>query len=136
MSTALPLRPPIGWPLLPVPDEAGRLEWPDLATSVRQTIEAILGTEPGEQLMRPRFGAGLERLLGEPNTIETRQRAHDLAEESLRRWEPRIDLDAVLVDVAPDDPSAIRLDIRYRLKRTGLAQRVGVSLVLERGDAD
>ena len=60
--------PPIGWPLLSLPDDHGQLGYPDLAESVRQTIRAILLTRPGEQLMRPDFGAGLELLLHEPNS--------------------------------------------------------------------
>ena len=50
-----------------LPDEHGRLDWPDLAASVRQSIRIILSTRPGEQLMRPEFGAGLDRLLHAPN---------------------------------------------------------------------
>ena len=61
-------RPPLCWPLLPVPDESGRLGYPDLETSVRQRIEAILRTAPGEQLMRPEFGAGLEQAIHMPNS--------------------------------------------------------------------
>ena len=86
--------PPIGWPLLPLPDEDGRLGYPDLAESVRQTIRAILSTRPGEQLMRPDFGAGLELLLHEPNSIATRRRIRELVQSSLERWERRILLDA------------------------------------------
>ena len=60
--------PPIGWPLLSVPDEHGELGYPDLAESVRQTIRAILLTRPGEQLdapglrRRPRAAAARTRL--------------------------------------------------------------------------
>jgi hypothetical protein len=54
MAAAHPvLRPLIGWPLLPLPDEHGRLDWPDLAKSVRDAIRIILSTRPSEQLMRP-----------------------------------------------------------------------------------
>lgn len=44
-------RPLLGWPLFPLPDEHGRLDWPDLEASVRQSIRVILSTRPGEQLM-------------------------------------------------------------------------------------
>ena len=57
---------PIGWPLLPVPDANGQLHYPSLAQSVRELIQVLLSTRPGEQLMRPGFGAGLENLLTEP----------------------------------------------------------------------
>jgi hypothetical protein len=122
---------PISWPLLPVPEADGRLAYPSLAASVRQLIEVILSTRPREQLMRPGFGGGLEDLLNEPNTIATRKRIHDLVEQSLGRWEPRIELDAIAVDPLPGEPGTVRVEIAYRIKRTQLAQRVGLTLVME-----
>lgn len=122
---------PIGWPLLPVPDADGTLGYPALAQSVREQIQVILSTRPGEQLNRPTYGGGLENLLAEPNTVATRSRIHDLVEESLARWEPRIVVDAVTVDTVPDDPQAVRVEIAYRLKRTQQPARVGLTLAME-----
>jgi phage baseplate assembly protein W len=122
---------PIGWPLLPVPDDDGNLGYPALAQSVREQIQVILSTRPGEQLNRPTYGGGLENLLAEPNTVATRSRIHDLIEESLARWEPRIVVDAVAVDTVPDDPQAVRVEIAYRLKRTQQPARVGLTLAME-----
>jgi hypothetical protein len=122
---------PIAWPLLPLPDADGVLRFPDLETSVRQLIEVILSTRPGEQLMRPTFGGGLENLLNEPNTVTTRKRIHDLVEESLARWEPRIDVDGIAVDTVAGEPGTVRVEVAYRIKRTQLAQRVGLTLVME-----
>lgn len=127
-----PLPPePLSWPLLPLPDAEGRLAFPTLADSVRQLVEVILSTRPGEQLMRPAFGGGLENLLNEPNTVTTRKRIHDLIEESLARWEPRIDVDAISVDPAAGEPGTVRVEIAYRIKRTQLAQRAGLTLVMD-----
>jgi hypothetical protein len=126
---------PIGWPLLAVP-ENGTLGFPTLAASVRQQIEIVLSTRPSEQLMRPSFGAGLENLLNEPNTVTTRKRMHDLIAESLARWEPRIDVDAIAVDPFGEDAGGVRVEIAYRIKRTQLAQRVGLTLAMETGSTD
>lgn len=129
---------PIGWPLLPVPDSDGGLHWPELARSVRDSIQVLLATRPGEQLMRPGFGAGLENLLGEPNTVATRARIQTLVEETLKRHETRIVLDAV--NVAPTTSEGVadgvRVEIAYRLKRTGAPARVGLTLVMEARRAD
>lgn len=140
MSTG-PFREPIGWPLLPLPDANGELAWPGLARSVCEQIQVLLSTQPGEQLMRPAFGAGLERLLGEPNTISTRARIRDLVTDALARWEPRITVDAVTVDplagaAAREVSSAVRVEIAYRLVRTQASHRLGLTLVMEAGHAD
>ena len=123
--------PPFGWPLLPVPDENGRLAFPTLAESVRQTIEVILRTRPGEQLMRPQFGGGLENLLTAPNTLETRKRVHDAVAEALARWEPRAVIDRVDVAGVAGEPTHLRVEIAYRLRRTGAAQQIGLTMRLE-----
>ncbi len=114
---------PVGWPLLPVPNADGALTWPDPATSVRQMIEVILRTTPGEQLMRPGFGAGLEAMIHEPNTLTTRARIHDAITDALRRYEPRIILDRVDVDTG-DDPREVLITLSYRLILTGAPARV------------
>jgi uncharacterized protein len=136
MTTRFP--EPIGWPLLAVPDADGALHWPDLARSVRDSIQVLLATRPGEQLLRPGFGAGLENLLGEPNTVATRSRIQTLVEETLKRHESRIVLDGV--SVAPTTSQGVadgvRVEIAYRLKRTGVPARVGLTLVMEARRAD
>lgn len=123
--------PPLGWPLLPFPDRDGRLQFPTLEQSVRHAIQIILRTRPGEQLMRPAFGAGLDALLHEQNTVTTRRRIRDLITQSLTRWEQRILLDRVDVNERPDRPSEVRVEIAYRLKRTGAAQQLGLTMELE-----
>lgn len=124
-------RPLLGWPLLPLPDEHGRLDWPDLAKSVRDAIRVILSTRPAEQLMRPEFGGGLDRLLHEPNTIATRRQIRDLVQESLSRWEKRILLDGVEVWEVSGEPSHVRVEVAYRLARTGAPAAMNVTVQLE-----
>jgi uncharacterized protein len=122
---------PITWPLFALPDERGELHYPDLDASVRQMIRVILATRPGEQLMRPEFGAGLESFLHEPNTILTRRRIRDLVAASIERWEPRVLLDRVDVSEVDDQPTHIRVEVLYRIRRTGVAQQLGLTINLE-----
>lgn len=125
------VRPLLGWPLLPLPDEDGRLDWPGLEQSVRELIRVVLSTRPGEQLMRPDFGAGLEGLLHEPDTLATRRRIRDLVQESLTRWELRILLDRVEVSAVEGEPSHVRVEIGYRLARTGAPAQLALTVQLE-----
>lgn len=126
-----PVPPLIGWPMLPTPDANGELRFPGLEESARQSIQIILRTRPGEQLMRPTFGAGLEELLHEPNTLTTRRRIRDLVQESLERWERRIVLDRVEVWDVPEHPSRVRVEIGYRLRRTAAPQEVSFTMDLD-----
>ncbi len=126
-----PIPPPLSWPLLARPDARGRLHYPSLEESVRQSIRIILQTRPGERLMRPGFGAGLTEFLHAPNTLATRRAIRERIETALGRWEPRILLDRVEVEADAERPDRVRIEIAWRLRRSGQAQRLGVTLEME-----
>jgi len=134
LTDAKPSRPQIarGWPLLPLPGEDGTLAWPDPLVSVRQMIEVILRTAPGEQLMRPRFGAGTAEMLHAPNDLPTRARMHDQIVAALKLYEPRIVADRVDVDPAPD-PREVLVTIAYRVVMTGEARTLTASVAVGAG---
>lgn len=110
-------RPALGWPLFPLPVE-GTLSYPDLEASVKQYLQVVLLTKPGEQLMRPQFGGGLSEYLHKANTMETHQQIQNAVEDALNRWESRILLDRVDV-LEEKQPGFLRIQIVYRIKRTG-----------------
>ncbi len=126
-TKAQPAKLPIGWPLFALPDEDGRLHWPDLATSVKQRIEAILRTSPGEQLMIPDFGAGLEKLLHQPNTNQMRMALQAQLSALLPAWEPRMLLDTLLVESSHDGRELV-IAIAYRLRNSGAGAQLSVSV--------
>ena len=128
-STGVRFAEPIGWPLMPVPDADGRLGYPDLATSVRERIEAVLRTAPGEQLMRPAFGAGLETLIHQPNTLALRSGVEARIGEQLQAFEPRILIDQIAVAEGPDQNSLL-VTIAYRLRATGVASQISAQVPL------
>jgi len=130
-ATLLP-GPRIGWPLLAVPDASGQLTWPTLEESVRQSIQIILLTRPGEMLMHPEFGAGLQEFVHEENTLVTRRRIRDRIVEALERWETRLEIERVVVAEDDDEPSHVQIEIAYRLRRTGAAQSMRASLQMGR----
>lgn len=121
---------PLGWPLLPVPDADGRLQWPSLDASIRQTIRAILMTRPGELILaRPR-GVGLVDYLNQPNAAVTRRRLRDAIVAEIAAMETRVRLDAVEVVPSGDREEEITVTIRYRIKRTGIPGSVSASMRL------
>lgn len=123
--------PPIGFPLLPLPDAAGRLNWPSLAQSIEQQIRIVLQTCPGQQLMRPNFGVGLVEFVGQPDGLATRKLIQDRIATGLAQWEPRVTVEAVEAFEDPSAPGLLRIEIRYRIRRTGAGASMGITLALE-----
>jgi uncharacterized protein len=118
---------PVSWPFLPKP-QGGVLAYPTLEQSVKDSIRIILTTCPGEQLMRPRYGAGLQNYLDEGNTVALRRQLQSAILTNLQNYENRITVDAVDVDPVAGAPAEVQVQIHYRLLRTNLAQQVSVQL--------
>jgi len=118
---------PVSWPYLPLP-ENGQLAFPSLEQSVRDSIRIILTTRPGEQLMRPRFGAGLQNFLQEGNIIAVRRQVQKVIQDNLQSYETRMIVDRVDVDPVPAAPSEVHVQIYYRLLRTNTAQQIGITM--------
>ena len=56
------------------------------ASHVREMIEQVLFTMPGERVMYPDFGVGLERLLFESTGSEITVATQSLVSAALHRW--------------------------------------------------
>jgi phage baseplate assembly protein W len=85
---------------------------------VHQAVRIVLGTNLGERVMRPDFGAGLRALVFEPMTTTTMALVKHRVEEALIRWEPRIDVVEVRVRVQTGAESAVLVDVEYRVRAT------------------
>ena len=94
------------------------LQYEEGPEKVRESIWIVLDTEPGERVMRPTFGCGLRRYLGEPNTVAVRALIRHDVERALGAWEPRIQVGSV--DVRPGaDPALVEIEVAYVHARTG-----------------
>jgi uncharacterized protein len=108
-----------GWAFPVRPDPVGRgLGFAEGPEKVRQAIEIILDTEPGERVMRPTFGSGLRRFLMKPNTVATRALIQHDVELALATWEPRVQVTGVQVTPG-DDPALVLIGVSYVHVRDG-----------------
>jgi phage baseplate assembly protein W len=97
------------FPLLPVNGALGFVSGMEL---IRQSVEIILDTEPGERIMLPAFGCGLRRYLMQPNTLSTRTAMQEDIATAVATWEPRISISSVAV-TTDDDPTLVWIEISY-----------------------
>jgi uncharacterized protein len=92
------------------------------AAHVREQIEQVLLTIPGERVFRRDFGAGIRRLVFEPNILAIHaiasSRLRASLEEALRG---EVDPTSLTIDVGPrpGDDAAMQVIIRYVLGATG-----------------
>ena len=92
-------------------DNRGRTATTGRDDYIRDLIEQVLFTAPGERVMRPEFGSGVLALVFEPNSVTLAATTQMLVQGALQQY--LSDLIAVqAVDVANDD-GALRVDVRY-----------------------
>jgi phage baseplate assembly protein W len=106
-----------GWNFPAAPDDFGAIAMALYEEDVRQAVRIILGTSPGERVMRPDFGAGLRDLVFSPINATTMALTRNRVEKALVEWEPRIDTVTVQVS-ATLERGQLRIEINYRLRAT------------------
>lgn len=100
---------------------------------VRQGIMIILGTNPGERLMRPDFGAGLTDFSFEPISTTTLSLVRTRVFNSLTNWEPRIDVERVRVSYDPAVHGKMLIEIAYRVRATNTQHNLVYPFYLQEG---
>ncbi|AGA89631.1 phage baseplate assembly protein W [Thioflavicoccus mobilis 8321] len=101
-------------------DARGATAEADEEAYLRGLIEQVLFTAPGERLMRPEFGSGIQQLLFAPNSPEVAATAQFLVQGALQQWlGDLIALQSVQVETAD---STLRVTIAYAVRRTGQVQ--------------
>ena len=107
----------VGWAFPLAAAAVGDVHLAAAEEDIRQSVRIILGTAPGERVMRPDFGAGLQALVFEPISATLVALVKHRVEEALITWEPRID--TITVDVAADGPRGrLLITINYRVRAT------------------
>ena len=94
---------------------AGRLALSAGTARLEQAIRILLSTYPGERPMRPEWGSRLRDFVFEPATGTTREAVAAEIRDALARWEPRADVDEVVVTAA-DDAGWLDIVIAYRVR--------------------
>jgi phage baseplate assembly protein W len=83
---------------------------------IRQLIEQVLFTRPGERVNRPTFGSGLMQLVFTPNRDELATATQFLVQGALQQWlGDLIQVEAVEVE---SEEASLRVKVQYLVRRT------------------
>jgi phage baseplate assembly protein W len=107
-----------GWAFPLRVDSTGGIALVSREQEIEEAIRLILGTSPGERPMRPEFGCRIHEYLFASADGETASAIGAEVRASLRRWEPRIDVEDVTVTIDRVSPALLYIDVRYVIKAT------------------
>lgn len=92
----------------------------DEADHIRDMIEQLIFTSPGERVNRPDFGSGILQLVFAPNSPELAATLQFTLQAAIQRWLGDVielrDLDVQSID------SSITIDMKYAIRRTNEEQ--------------
>ena len=97
-------------------DARGRTAETTTGEHIRDLIEQVLFTAPGERVNRPDFGCGLRSLVFAPNSAELATATQFLVQGSLQQWlGDLIEVNDIQVEA---DDSKLLVSIQYTVRRT------------------
>ena len=101
-------------------DSRGRTASIDEAGHIRDMIELLIFTSPGERVNRPDFGSGILQLIFAPNSPELAATVQFTLQAAVQRWLADV-IELRSLDVTAID-STLTIDMKYAIRRTGEEQ--------------
>src|SRR5690242_20924192 len=98
-------------------DPRGRVAETGDDEHVRDMIEQLLFTSPGERVNRPDFGSGLLQLVFAPNSPELAAAVQFTVQAALQQWLGDV-IQVGQLEVSSED-STLRVTLNYAILRTG-----------------
>lgn len=101
-------------------DSRGRTASCDDSKHVRDLIEQLIFTNPGERVNRPDFGSGLLQLIFAPNSPELAATVQFTLQAAIQRWLGDL-IEIRDLEVTSED-STLTISLVYMIRRTGEEQ--------------
>ena len=111
------------------PDGSGKImaTW-DLSRQMALRLRSIIGTSPGERVMRPGYGSGAGLQLFEVNDELHASMLASAVKDAIQIWEPAVAVDDVQVEEVDLSMGRIQFRIVYHLRATGEVQVAVVAI--------
>lgn len=103
-------------------DSRGQTAKADYEKHIRDMIEQLIFTNPGERVNRPDFGCGLLQLIFAPNSPELAATVQFTVQASVQQWLGDV-IDLQDLNVAASD-STLTIDLNYVIRSTNQQQQV------------
>lgn len=114
-----------GWPFPPAFDpHTGEVMMVEAEQDIVESLRILMQTRPGERVMQPTYGCGLQALVFEPMSSETEAAIEVAITQAILFFEPRITLQNI--EVSSDDWLGGQLQIRleYTIRSTNTRNNI------------
>lgn len=101
---------------------------------IAESLRILLSTRPGERLMQPSYGCGLQAKMFETINESTVTELRDLIERAVLFFEPRITLERIDVNTEDALQGVLRIQLHYRVRRTNARSNIVYPFYYLEGD--
>ena len=85
---------------------------------IRESLRILLSTRLNERFLQPKYGCNLDELLFEPLNTTVKTYIRGLVKQAILHYEPRIELEDVVIDALDEPEGKIELVVHYRVRAT------------------
>ena len=123
----------IGWKFLIKLDSSGKFKLSKYEEDIEESIRIILGTIPGERVMRPEFGCGIYEYVFSTINISNLALIEEEVKKALTLYEPRIEIIKIKASADTNREGLVLIDIEYRVISTNTRQNLVYPFYLTEG---
>lgn len=110
-------------------DGSGRIaSLTDIQSQMVVRVRSIIGTSPGERVMRPGYGSGAGNYLFDVNDSVKAAQLVAAVTDALNNWEPAITVEDVGLNALDPQSGSVEFIVTYRLASTGEVQSAAVTV--------
>jgi len=100
---------------------------------IRESLRILLGTAPGERVMHPSYGCGLNRMVFESVNESTITEIKDIIQKAILHFEVRITLEDIYVDATSAYEGILKIGLEYTVRTTNTRMNVVFPFYLDEG---
>lgn len=122
-----------GWSFPPAFTAQGPVMVLDDEEDIRQSLQILFRTQPGERIMRNDYGCDLASAVFEPISEDLLADLTSRINESILRYEQRVVVESLVLKRRPQQHSELSICLSYRIRGTSESQRMSGQLDLGDG---
>lgn len=107
----------IGWEFPPRFDKNG-VKLVDGGTEIKQSLEILLTTTPGERIFRPDYGCNIRRWIFSKMSLSEETLLKDTIKNAIMKGEPRITLTQILIEIKDQYEGILMIELNYIINST------------------
>lgn len=100
---------------------------------IRQSLEILMQTHPGERVHRYDYGCGIRQFVHEKMTLTAQTKMEDVISRAVLLFEPRVSLNEVRIDLEQADQGLLMIGLDYTVRSTNTRSNMVFPFYLREG---